>query len=146
MDTELFFGVNLDAWITIVTVLVMFSVLLFTKLRSDMVFLGAIGVLYVTGVLDAKEAFSGFSGSSVITVGVLFVVVAGLTHTGVLQWIVKHLLGTPNSYSKAVTRLMLPVAVLSSFLSNTTVVALFVSVVKMWAKKLDFMRRRRVRR
>ena len=136
MDTELFFGVNLDAWITIVTVLVMFSVLLFTKLRSDMVFLGAIGVLYVTGVLDAKEAFSGFSGSSVITVGVLFVVVAGLTHTGVLQWIVKHLLGTPNSYSKAVTRLMLPVAVLSSFLSNTTVVALFVSVVKMWAKKL----------
>ena len=136
MDTELFFGVNLDAWITIVTVLGMFSVLLFTKLRSDMVFLGAIGVLYVTGVLDAKEAFSGFSGSSVITVGVLFVVVAGLTHTGVLQWIVKHLLGTPNSYSKAVTRLMLPVAVLSSFLSNTTVVALFVSVVKMWAKKL----------
>lgn len=136
MDTELFFGVNLDVWITIVTVLGMFSVLLFTKLRSDMVFLGAIGVLYVTGVLDAKEAFSGFSGSSVITVGVLFVVVAGLTHTGVLQWIVKHLLGTPNSYSKAVTRLMLPVAVLSSFLSNTTVVALFVSVVKMWAKKL----------
>ena len=136
MDTELFFGVNLDAWITIVTVLGMFSVLLFTKLRSDMVFLGAIGVLYVTGVLDAKEAFSGFSGSSVITVGVLFVVVAGLTHTGVLQWIVKHLLRTPNSYSKAVTRLMLPVAVLSSFLSNTTVVALFVSVVKMWAKKL----------
>ena len=136
MDTELFFGVNLDAWITIVTVLGMFSVLLFTKLRSDIVFLGAIGVLYVTGVLDAKEAFSGFSGSSVITVGVLFVVVAGLTHTGVLQWIVKHLLGTPNSYSKAVTRLMLPVAVLSSFLSNTTVVALFVSVVKMWAKKL----------
>ena len=136
MDTELFFGVNLDVWITIVTVLGMFSVLLFTKLRSDMVFLGAIGVLYVTGVLDAKEAFSGFSGSSVITVGVLFVVVAGLTHTGVLQWIVKHLLGTPSSYSKAVTRLMLPVAVLSSFLSNTTVVALFVSVVKMWAKKL----------
>ena len=99
-------------------------------------FLGAIGVLYVTGVLDAKDAFSGFSSISVITVGVLFVVVAGLTHTGVLQWIVKHLLGTPDSYSKAVTRLMLPVAVLSSFLSNTTVVTLFVGIVKMWAKKL----------
>ena len=93
-------------------------------------------MLYVTGVLDAKEAFAGFSGTSVITVGVLFVVVAGLTHTGVLQWIVKNLLGIPNTYGKAVTRLMLPVAVLSSFLSNTTVVALFVNVVKMWAKKL----------
>ena len=129
-------GFSLDAWITIVTVLGMFSILLFTKWRSDMVFLGAIGVLYVTGVLSAKDAFSGFSSTSVVTVGVLFVVVAGLTHTGVLQWIVKHLLGTPSSYSKAVTRLMLPVAVLSSFLSNTTVVTLFVNIVKMWSKKL----------
>ena len=31
---------------------------------------------------------------------------------------------------------MLPVAALSSFLSNTTVVTLFVGIVKMWAKKL----------
>jgi len=136
METIEFFGFGLHAWITIVTVLSMFSVLLFTKWRSDLVFLGAIGVLFVTGVLDAKEAFSGFSSTSVVTVGVLFVVVAGLTHTGVLQYIVKYLLGTPNSYSKAVTRLMLPVAVLSSFLSNTTVVTLFVNIVKMWAKKL----------
>ena len=136
MDSLMFLGFGLDAWITIVTVLGMFTILLFTKWRSDLVFLGAIGVLYVTGVLDAKEAFSGFSSTSVITVGVLFVVVAGLTYTGVLQYIVKYLLGSPNSYSKAVTRLMLPVAVLSSFLSNTTVVSLFVNIVKMWAKKL----------
>ena len=126
-----FWGFSLHAWITIATVLMMFTVLLFTKLRSDLVFLGAIGILYVTGVLDAKEAFSGFSSTSVIVIGVLFVVVAGLTHTGVLQWIVKNLLGQPKTYSKAVVRLMLPVAGLSSFLSNTTVVALFVSIVKM---------------
>ena len=132
----MFLGFGLDAWITIITVLGMFTILLFTKLRSDFVFLGAIGVLYVTGVLDASEAFSGFSGTSVVTVGVLFVVVAGLMHTGVLHWIVKHWLGQPNGYAKAVTRLMLPVAALSSFLSNTTVVTLFVNIVKMWSKKL----------
>ena len=132
----LFFGFSIHAWITIATVLTMFSLLLFTKLRSDLVFLGAIAILFVTGVLDAKEAFSGFSSTSVVVIGVLFVVVAGLTHTGVLQWIVKHLLGQPKSYSGAVARLMLPVAALSSFLSNTTVVALFVGIVKMWSKKL----------
>ena len=136
METPLFLGFDLHAWITIVTVLGMFTVMLCTKIRSDLVFLAAIGILFVTGVLDAKEAFSGFSGTSVITVGVLFVIVAGLTHTGVLQWIVKHLLGQPNSYSKAVMRLMLPVAALSSFLSNTTVVTLFVNIVKIWSKKL----------
>jgi len=137
MDSFIFWGFNLDAWITIATVLGMFTILLFTKWRSDIVFLGAIGVLFVTGVLDAKEAFSGFSSNSVVTVGVLFVVVAGLMHTGVLQCIVRYLLGTPSTYSKAVVRLMVPVAVLSSFLSNTTVVSLFVNIVKMWSKKLN---------
>ena len=136
-DSFILWGFNLHAWITIVTVLAMFSVLLFTKWRSDIVFLGAIGVLFVTGVLDAKEAFSGFSSTSVVTVGGLFVVVAGLMHTGVLQCIVRYLLGTPKGYAKAVMRLMLPVAALSSFLSNTTVVSLFVNIVKMWAKKLN---------
>ena len=114
----------------------MFTVLLFTKLRADLVFLSAVAVLYLTGVLDAKEAFSGISSPSVVVIGVLFVVVAGLTHTGVLQWIVKNLLGQPKSYAHAVVRLMLPVAALSSFLSNTTVVTLFVGIVKMWSKKL----------
>ena len=136
MESIAFGGFNLYAWITIFTVLAMFTVLLLTKLRADLVFLGAISILFVTGVLSAKEAFSGFSSTSVVIIGVLFVVVAGLTHTGVLQWIVKHLLGQPKSYSKAVIRLMLPVAGLSSFLSNTTVVALFVGIVKMWSKKL----------
>ena len=137
MDSIMFLGFNLYAWITIATVLTMFTVLLFTKIRADIVFLGAIATLYVTGVLDAKEAFSGFSSTSVVVIGVLFVVVAGLTHTGVLQWIVKNLLGQPQTYSNAVVRLMLPVAALSSFLSNTTVVALFVGIVKIWAKKLN---------
>ena len=136
MESIVLWGFNLYAWITIVTVLTMFTVLLLTKIRADLVFLGAIAILFVTGVLNAKEAFSGFSSTSVVIIGVLFVVVAGLTHTGVLQWIVKHLLGQPETYSKAVIRLMLPVAGLSSFLSNTTVVALFVGIVKMWSKKL----------
>ena len=137
MESFELFGFNIYAWITIVTVLSMFTVLLLTKLRTDLVFLGAIAILFVTGVLDAKEAFSGFSSTSVVVIGVLFIVVAGLMHTGVLQWIVKNLLGQPSSYSKAVVRLMLPVAALSSFLSNTTVVALFVNIVKMWSKKLN---------
>jgi len=97
MDEFVFWGFNLHAWITIATVLVMFTVLLFTKIRADVVFLGALGILLVTGVLTGKETFSGFSSESTVVVGVLFVVVAGLMHTGVLHWIVKHLLGQPKT-------------------------------------------------
>lgn len=84
--------------------------MLFTNVRSDVVFLSAVGILYVTGVLDAKEALFGISSTSVAVVGVLFVVIAGLMHTGVLQWIVKNLLGSPNtcwSMDRAVTGLVI---------------------------------------
>ena len=137
IESFVFLGLSLNAWITIVLVLVMFGLLLFTKLPADVVFVGGMAVLLVCGVLPAKEVLSGFSSESVVVVGVLFVVVAGLVYTGVLQWIVRHLLGNPSSYPKAIVRLMLPVAMLSSMLSNTTVVALFINVVKMWSKKLD---------
>ena len=137
MEEFVFLGFNLDAWITIVTVIALFSILLFTKIRTDAVFLAEICILYITVFLDAKEAFSGLSSTSVVLVGVLFIVVAGLNYTGVLQWIVKNLLGQPKRWSTAVVRLMLPVAGLSSFLSNTTVVALFIGIVKMWSKKLN---------
>lgn len=136
IETFEFLGFGFDAWTTIVLVLVMFGLLLFTKLPADVVFVGGMATLLVSGVLPARDVLSGFSSESVVVVGILFVVVAGLVYTGVLQWIVRHLLGNPSSYPKAIMRLMLPVAMLSSMLSNTTVVALFINVVKMWSKKL----------
>ena len=136
MDSIVFLGLSLPAWITVVTVITLFLVLLLTKIQEDIAFLGAISILLLTGVLTEAESFSGFSSSSVVVVGVLFVVVAGLKHTGVLHWIMQHFLGTPRSYPRAIVRLMASVAALSAVLSNTTVVALFVQVVKKWAGKL----------
>lgn len=115
----------------------MFITMLKTKIPADVVFLSVIALLVVTDCLPTDEALSGFSSSTVIVVGALFIVVAGLDATGVLHWVVTHLLGTPSSYSKAIVRLMVPVAVLSAFLSNSTVVALFIKVVKIWASKLN---------
>ena len=136
MESILFLGLNLYAWIVIVTILTMFTILTFTKLPADVVFMGGMAVLFVSGVLSTQEALAGFSAESVVTIGVLFVVVAGLTYTGVLQWVARYVLGTPLSYAGAVVRLMLPVAGLSAVLNNTSVVALFLNVVKVWGKKL----------
>ena len=132
-------GLSTDAWMTIVTVLVTFGILLFTKLRSDLVFLSVIGVLLVTGVLDINEALSGFSSTTVAVVGVMFVVVAGLTYTGVLHWIIRNILGWPKDDKGALLRLTIPVALLSPLLNTATVVAMFVGVVKMWSKKVKIM-------
>ncbi|MBR2144951.1 MAG: hypothetical protein IJ956_05380 [Akkermansia sp.] len=99
-------GLSLGAWITIATVLTMFTLLLCTRLAADIVFVGGMAALLCTNTLSAKEVLGGLSSPSVVVIGVLFVVVAGLIHTGVLQWIVKNILGTPGSYAGAVTRLI----------------------------------------
>lgn len=137
METVLFADLSFHAWIVIATIFLVFGLMLFTKLAPDFVFLGGMTILMVTGALPVDKVLSGFSSSSVVLVGALFVVIAGLVHTGVMQWIVRYCLGTPKSYNMAIFRLMTPVAALSSFLNNTTVVALFINVVKIWAKKLN---------
>ena len=125
------------AWITLITVIAVMGVLLLTKIRTDAVFLMAIGILFVTGVLDAGEACSGFSSSAVVVTGVLTVVVAGLRHTGVLQWTLKNIFGLPGSLPKVLLRMMIPVSVISAFINNTTVTALFSDLVRRWAGKLN---------
>lgn len=129
-------GLSIGAWLTIVIVWAMFAALIFTKIKTWAAFSCATILLFLTGVLSAQETFSGFSSSSVMVVLILFVVIAGLTYTGVLQWIAKYLMGTPKNLSSAIIRVMVPTAVLSAFLSNTTVVALFLSIVKSWSRKL----------
>lgn len=120
----------------IVLIFCMFATMLKSSIPADVVFLSVMALLTITGCLSMEDALSGFSSTTVIIVGALFVVVAGLDATGVLHWAVKHLLGQPKTYWMAILRLMIPVAVLSALLSNTTVVALFIKVVKIWAEKL----------
>lgn len=129
-------GLSLAAWFVVFVVILLFVLQVCTKLPSDLVFLGGMGLLLVSGVIPAGAVLGSFSSSTVVLIGALFVVISGLVHTGFLQWVVRYCLGTPKTYHKAVIRLMLPVAALSSFLNNTAVVALFTGVVRLWAKKL----------
>ncbi|WP_372846589.1 SLC13 family permease [Pontiella sp.] len=132
------FSLSWEAWFTLGTILLMLVGLGATRIPPDFVFLGALGALLVGGVLDAGQALAGFSSSGMVTVGVLYVVVAGLKETGGLNWIGNGLLGRPKSQARGLLRLMLPVTALSAFLNNTPVVAMFIPVVGSWCRKMKF--------
>ena len=133
----LLWGLSIDAWITIATVMAVIVVMLFTKVRTDAVMLIAVGVLFAAGVLDAKETCSGFSSGTVVVTGVLAVVMAGLRYTGVLQWMLKHVFGLPKNFLTALLRMMVPVSMMSAFISNTMLTMLFGNVLKRWSRKLS---------
>lgn len=107
-----------------------------TPLPAEIVFLGSLAALYVTGVLDEKSTLAGFGNAGMITVGVLYIVVSGLEQTGGLAWISQRVLGFPKGDHEALLRLMAPVAAISAFLNNTPVVAMFIPVVDDWCRKL----------
>jgi di/tricarboxylate transporter len=136
MDAIAFDQLNWHAWLTVLVIVGAFLTLVFTRLAADVVFMGALAVLLVSGVLTASDALKGFSSQGMITVGVLYVVVAGLQETGGLSWISQQMLGRPRRLRSALVRLMLPVTVLSAFLNNTPVVAMFIPVVTDWGRRI----------
>ncbi len=123
--------------ITLCLILGKIVCMVFNKMPTDVLALLIIGITLVTTTLTTEEALSCFSSSSVVLVGVLSVLVGGLIHSGVLQWVSNNLLGTPSNYRRALLRLMLPASVMSAFISNIAVVQLLISVVKIWGKRLS---------
>lgn len=136
MDVVTFADLSWHAWLTLSLVMISFGLLACTRIPADFVFLGSLALLLVTGVLESKDALVGFSSSGMITVAVLYVVVAGLQETGGISWISMRAMGRPAGVRQAQVRLMTPVIALSAFLNNTPVVAMFIPVVAEWCRRI----------
>ena len=130
-------GLSASAWITIVTVVSIFVVMARSRIPAEVAFLGALTVLLVTGVVTEEEGMAGFGSEPVVVHAAFFVVIAGLMQTGVLYWLTKHLLGIPRNYKQAIVKLMIPIAGLGALLNSVNVLALFIDVVKLWARRLN---------
>ncbi len=131
-----FSDLDWHAWFTMALCIGVLSVLVFTKLPADVVFMAGLAALLITQTLDLKSALGGFSAPGMITVGLLYIVVAGLQETGALAWISQKVLGNPKGVRGAQVRLLMPVVGLSAFLNNTPVVAMFIPVVTEWCRRL----------
>ena len=126
---------GVDAWITLTVVVCTLGVLIGTRISPDIVLVGALTALMLLGVLSPADALLGLANPGLATVGVLYIVAAGLVNTGAVHAIGTRLLGRPGSTASAQLRLMLPVAALSGFLNNTPLVAMLVPVVEEWGRR-----------
>ena len=106
------------------------------RFAPHMVMMAALVVLSASGIISADQALAGFSNSGLITVAAMFVVAAGIHHSGGVDLLVNHLLRSPKSVRSAQARIALPVALLSGFLNNTPVVATMIPAVHAWSRKI----------
>lgn len=99
-------------------------------LTVDLIAMLIIVALVTTGVISAGEGLEGFSNGATLTVAFMFVLSAALLKTGALQSLAGRMADRFRRQPKYATLLlMLLVAVVSAFINNTPVVAVFIPIV-----------------
>ena len=124
-----------QAWATVGIILLIIGLLITNRISTDVVIVGGVTLLVLLGILNPRQAVAGMANEGMLTVAVLYVVVAGLQETGGVTWLGQRLLGRPRNIVSAQMRLMLPVAAFSAFMNNTPLVAMLIPAVTEWAKQ-----------
>ena len=116
--------------------LIIFGTLLLTLIlfitgrwRYDVVALLSLVIVTLTGLVEAEQAFSGFSNPAVITVAAVLVISRGLQNSGIVEIIGGWLSNLKGGISTQVFALSGFVALLSAFMNNVGALALLLPVV-----------------
>ncbi len=105
------------------------------KLRVDLIALCVLVALLLFGLINTDQALYGFTNPATATIAAVFIVSAGLVRTGLLGWVARRvdkLAG--RGESRLILVLCCVTAVLSAFLVNTAIVAIFIPIAIMLAK------------
>lgn len=123
----------------VATLIILFltaALLVWGKIRSDIVALCSLLALVLTNVLTPTEALAGFSNSVVIMIAALFIVGGAISKTGLAEAVSNRLLKLAgNSSYKLFILVILVTAFIGTFLSNTGTVAMLMPIVVSLATK-----------
>jgi len=118
--------------IALLLVIVFVSLILFSieRLPVDVIALGVLMTLILTGLLPANIAFAGFGSDAVIMILGLFILTAALVRTGVVEsfgrFIVQRVGESPDRLLGVV---MTAPAIMSTLMSNTASTAFFLPMI-----------------
>lgn len=129
-----------SAVLTIIILVVAIVLFITEKLPIAITALLTSILLFVTGIIDSKTLFSGYTNEVVILITGMFVIGGALFETGVAKKMGNYI----SKYAKTERQLLLVVMLiasgLSAFLSNTSTTAVLLPVVIMLADKANFSR------
>jgi len=127
--------VEVDAVITLTTLFLFITGIVTNRVPVDIALFSAMVILIVSQVVTPSQALAGFSNPAIFIIACFYVVSAAVRESGALHWWVMKLLGENKSLSVFLPRLMAPVAAVSSVMSNTPVVAMFIPFLRDWADR-----------
>jgi di/tricarboxylate transporter len=104
-------------------------------MRPSISFLAAVLIFVITGILTSQEVLEGFSNDKIASIILLILITTGLRKNFQIEKVFALIFKGAKSYRSFLIRMMGQVAVLSSMINNTPVVALMTPYVFNWGKK-----------
>lgn len=128
--------ISLEMWLVVSILAVAIFLFITEWLRVDLVALGVLLALAMSGILTVQEAFAGFSNTAVLTIMFLFVVGGAVWQTGLAATIGQGVLRVAGTeLNRLLIVLVGTVALLSGFMSNTGTVAVLMPAIIVLARK-----------
>ncbi len=118
--------------IGIVLAVLALAVFLFVteKLRVDLVALLVMALLLLSGIISPADGLAGFSNAATVTVASMFILSAGLFKTGAVSFLGRFVSRVFKSgFWVGIISVMIVVAILSAFINNTPVIAIFLPIL-----------------
>ena len=127
---------TIDIAIVLFVILLAFVLFLTEFFPIDVTALTVLGILLLTGLITPTESVMGFSNPAVIIIATLFVLSKTLQKSGILEYFVLSLnkLAT-HSLTLGLIVFLIAIALTSSIVNNTAIVAIFMPITIRLAQK-----------
>ena len=123
-------GLSTDQLIFIVIMISAIALFISEYLRVDVIGMLIILSLAMTGIIDTKDAFAGFSSEPAIILAAVFVLSAGLSFTGVTDRIGQLVIKLSGiGETRAIFVIMIAVAAMSAFTHHLMITAMMLPIV-----------------
>lgn len=114
---------------------VVFGLLVWGRIRYDLVAFGALVVAIVIGVVPQEEAFAGFGHHATVIIALVLIVSRGLSNSGAIELIAGKVIDSGRTLFMHISVMSGVSAILSAVMNNVAALALLMPIDMQAAKK-----------
>ena len=127
-----------ESWhipIVLSVILAMILLLVTDRFKSSLVFVLAVGVFLVSGIIDMGQFVEGLSNISILTIFLLIIITSGINEYFNLSLLLDYIFKSTRTARGFILKMGTGVAGLSAFMNNTPVVAMMMPYVYDWGRR-----------
>lgn len=107
---------------------IVFGLLVWGKIRYDLVAFGALIIAVIIGVVPQESAFDGFGHHATVIIALVLIVSRGLSNSGAIELIAKHVIDAGRSLFLHISVMSGVAAILSALMNNVAALALLMPI------------------